>query len=98
MYIRSPVSYTHVDVYKRQEQPKARVEPLGKFPDGQGFWGVDPYGNAFQITEDSSWFGQTKHPVGGVAGAVSYTHLDVYKRQGLVWLFLPTTRRRTLVG
>ena len=53
-----------------QEQPNARVEPLGQFPDGQGFWGVDPYGNAFQITEDSSWFSRTNNPVGGVAGVV----------------------------
>ena len=53
-----------------QKQPKAQVGPLGEFPDGPGFWGVDPYGNAFQITEDSSWFGHTDRAVGGVAGVV----------------------------
>lgn len=53
-----------------QQQPKATVGPLSEFPDGPGFWGVDPYGNAFQITEDTSWFGETDKPIGGVAGVV----------------------------
>ena len=53
-----------------QKQTGAQVGPLSEFPDGPGFWGVDPYGNAFQIAEDSSWFGHTDRAVGGVAGVV----------------------------
>ena len=60
-----PVSYTHLDVYKRQEleltceqlevQPPAAEELLG----------------LFKKYEFKRW----------TADAVSYTHLDVYKRQ-----------------
>ncbi len=53
-----------------QKQAGAKVGPLSEFPDGPGFWGVDPYGNAFQIAEDSSWFGHTEQALGGVAGVV----------------------------
>ncbi|TDB69238.1 VOC family protein [Arundinibacter roseus] len=60
------------DIQKAYEwmQQKAQVGLLSQFPDAKGFWGVDPYGNAFQVTEDSSWFGQTDKPIGGVAGVV----------------------------
>jgi catechol 2,3-dioxygenase-like lactoylglutathione lyase family enzyme len=49
---------------------KAEVGPIVSLPEGEGFWGADPYGNIYQVTSDTSWFQQLKHPVGGVAGAV----------------------------
>ena len=58
------------EAYTWMQKAHAQVGPLREFPDGPGFWGGDPYGNAFQITEDASWFGQTDKPVGGVAGVV----------------------------
>jgi catechol 2,3-dioxygenase-like lactoylglutathione lyase family enzyme len=49
---------------------KEAVGPLVNLPEGQGFWGNDPYGNIYQITSDTSWFQKTGKPVGGVAGVV----------------------------
>jgi catechol 2,3-dioxygenase-like lactoylglutathione lyase family enzyme len=49
---------------------KSEVGPVVSFPEGEGFWGADPYGNLFQVTSDTSWFQKLKHPVGGVAGAI----------------------------
>lgn len=51
-------------------QSKEAVGPLVSLPEGEGFWGNDPYGNIFQITSDTSWFQSTGKPVGGVAGVV----------------------------
>lgn len=48
----------------------AGVSDLADLPAGRGFWGVDPFGNAFQVTEDNSWFKSDARPVGGVLGAV----------------------------
>jgi catechol 2,3-dioxygenase-like lactoylglutathione lyase family enzyme len=53
-----------------QQQANAQVGPLSQLADGPGFWGVDPYGNAFQVADDTSWFSQTNKAVGGVAGVV----------------------------
>ncbi|NIJ50985.1 VOC family protein [Dyadobacter arcticus] len=53
-----------------KSKSKEAVGPLVKLPEGEGFWGNDPYGNAFQITSDNSWFQKTGKPVGGVAGVV----------------------------
>ncbi|QRR02789.1 VOC family protein [Dyadobacter sandarakinus] len=39
-------------------------------PEGEGFWGTDPYGNYFQVTTDATFFQKTSKPVGGVAGVV----------------------------
>jgi catechol 2,3-dioxygenase-like lactoylglutathione lyase family enzyme len=62
------------DVRKAHEWVKSKsreaVGPIVKLPEGEGFWGVDPYGNTFQITSDASWFQKAKKPVGGVAGVV----------------------------
>lgn len=62
------------DVKKAHEWIKSKskeaVGPLVNLPEGQGFWGTDPYGNIFQITSDASWFQSTGKPVGGVAGVV----------------------------
>ncbi|CAG5073780.1 hypothetical protein DYBT9623_04918 [Dyadobacter sp. CECT 9623] len=46
------------------------VGPVVALPEGEGFWGTDPYGNIFQITTDKTWFQNTGKPVGGVAGVV----------------------------
>jgi catechol 2,3-dioxygenase-like lactoylglutathione lyase family enzyme len=62
------------DVKRAHEHVKSKskeaVGPLVSLPEGEGFWGSDPYGNIYQITSDTSWFQKTKHPVGGVAGVV----------------------------
>ncbi|WP_247232626.1 VOC family protein [Telluribacter sp. SYSU D00476] len=52
------------------QQPHALVSAYGTLPEGEGFWGQDPYGNVFQVTEDSSWFHKNGQPTGGVAGVV----------------------------
>lgn len=53
-----------------EQEGNTRVGVLSQLPDGQAFWAVDPNGNAIQVAEDTSWFGQTGKPVGGVAGVV----------------------------
>ena len=67
----TPVSYTHLDVYKRQGQK------------------VYPTGFRLGITENwrSRWFAEKDYAktLGNdleIRKSVSYTHLDVYKRQG----------------
>ena len=68
-----PVSYTHLDVYKRQHQNSA-----------------DTLVHALQFEAAKSVSGWTSHKVRVLKvrdgtddeeEAVSYTHLDVYKRQ-----------------
>jgi len=61
-----PVSYTHLDVYKRQGLHNALAVALIGCARGMLRRGIEP---------------RTQHVV-RVGGAVSYTHLDVYKRQG----------------
>ena len=67
-----PVSYTHLDVYKRQVN----------VPSGSLL-----YANllALQIVDGGNGgiFRDDNHLNTGGVGAVSYTHLDVYKRQDL---------------
>lgn len=62
------------DVRKAHEwvksQSKETVGQLFSLPEGEGFWGKDPYGNIYQITSDTTWFQNTGKPVGGVAGVV----------------------------
>ncbi|WP_439555694.1 VOC family protein [Dyadobacter sp.] len=62
------------DVHKAhawiKSQSNGKVGPIVKLPEGEGFWGTDPYGNIFQITTDNTWFQKTGSPVGGVAGVV----------------------------
>ena len=62
------------DVRKAHEWVRSKsneaVGPLVTLPEGEGFWGTDPYGNIFQITADTTWFQNTGKPVGGVAGVV----------------------------
>lgn len=68
------IRYKSPDVKKAHEwlksQSKEALGPLVALPEGEGFWGSDPYGNSFQITTDASWFQKTGKPVGGVAGVV----------------------------
>ena len=95
-----PVSYTHLDVYKRQGQQRCQQQPE---PPGWA-WGSHRHRSAL-LGRAARWRGQVCI-VGGSAGgingpekrgenraiwycleillqAVSYTHLDVYKRQEL---------------
>ena len=74
------VSYTHLDVYKRQPFPipsyfrRYRAFDFGYARPFAVLWfGVDSDGPAYLYRE---WY-----------GAVSYTHLDVYKRQPQVFVF-----------
>ena len=79
-----PVSYTHLDVYKRQRQHREVQGRLG------GGAGASDVGDQLSGLDDLA-FGDHRvlevQVVGrdlGVAAdgaAVSYTHLDVYKRQ-----------------
>ena len=73
-----PVSYTHLDVYKRQAQFSPMVPRPGPFLESlsQACW--------FMKAKSSSVFlVQYVWKVNGGKGPVSYTHLDVYKRQVL---------------
>ncbi|GAA4431321.1 hypothetical protein GCM10023091_01820 [Ravibacter arvi] len=53
-----------------QKKAGSAVSKLVQLPGGKGFWGVDPFGNNFQVVEDNSWFKEDARPVGGVLGAV----------------------------
>ena len=87
-----PVSYTHLDVYKRQVSTSI-VENchftdiggtallVGTFPD-EGFETHVPY-TPFHEQELCT-------------GTVSYTHLDVYKRQGLILMAFISEASNTL--
>ena len=70
----APVSYTHLDVYKRQGQnnPEDVISAGGIVIDKA----------AHLATVDGK-------PMELSFKAVSYTHLDVYKRQGLIRSVLP---------
>ena len=91
-----PVSYTHLDVYKRQ------TKYYGTNPDGSGldFTGY-PYTNEIDAKLDSikAAVDSMKTTIGNkldtvnstinkantdIVAAVSYTHLDVYKRQAFI--------------
>ena len=67
----TPVSYTHLDVYKRQEQDGpfilAQIGRLAAMAKEKGL--------TVLVEPDPS--------VSACNAAVSYTHLDVYKRQAL---------------
>ena len=73
-YPLEPVSYTHLDVYKRQDQGG-----VAKRADNREIGFVLPVGTLESLPA------HLRRP--GFAGdsfqAVSYTHLDVYKRQTL---------------
>ena len=63
-----PVSYTHLDVYKRQDLHLGDAQPA----EPTQLVGVDEFGRHAR---------HSRALVPGQVEAVSYTHLDVYKRQ-----------------
>ena len=79
--IRGPVSYTHLDVYKRQT-----IKYLLKLRKGIGAVDdIDHLGNrrvraVGELLENQFRIGLVR--MERAIKAVSYTHLDVYKRQG----------------
>ena len=80
----SSVSYTHLDVYKRQVFRKSLQQPVVERPLILELQGADRMSDVFQRVFD--WMRESVHrvdapPVARIV-AVSYTHLDVYKRQG----------------
>ena len=81
-----PVSYTHLDVYKRQEEEEARNIPVWKcilFMVIGGFMVVKGSDLAVSgASEIARYFGMSERFIGlTIVASVSYTHLDVYKRQ-----------------
>ena len=72
----APVSYTHLDVYKRQYDMSLNAAVLTAVEEGQYTINVS----------NSVLLPMGKPPIEGTVDAltiapVSYTHLDVYKRQ-----------------
>ena len=63
-----PVSYTHLDVYKRQQQTAPPVGPRKRSAAGRYF--------RHSVRYFPRWRLRLTWPT-----SVSYTHLDVYKRQ-----------------
>ena len=75
-----PVSYTHLDVYKRQARAfeGMRGIPIQYYPQRGLVTALD-----FALTDVVAVFAMLLLATVLVRFAVSYTHLDVYKRQGL---------------
>ena len=75
-----PVSYTHLDVYKRQDLENNA---------GSMIVNIGAQSTNFSIVTGGRIIINKKIPIGGRQmneADVSYTHLDVYKRQGLRFL------------
>ena len=87
-----PVSYTHLDVYKRQAQDYTAINPeFGNLEDFKNLVN-EAHKMGFKVIIDwvanhTGWdhVWTKTHPEYYIhdADAVSYTHLDVYKRQAL---------------
>ena len=109
----TPVSYTHLDVYKRQIRNIVLMRPVNsmiefkqivgrgtRLFDGKDFFTIYDFVDAYHHFSDPEWDGDAlpcevcgqlvcecqtgpKPPPQpcAVCGPVSYTHLDVYKRQ-----------------
>ena len=71
-----PVSYTHLDVYKRQPNTLVDAETYAVLE--KEFGANRAAGNARESIRERISLKQTTITL----EAVSYTHLDVYKRQG----------------
>ena len=71
MVFHVPVSYTHLDVYKRQEQLRVWTKDAA---------GKDQLATLKQANVGALSLASVDTPFD--LKAVSYTHLDVYKRQG----------------
>ena len=69
-----PVSYTHLDVYKRQTLKNVNISTDSELQEiaGYAFYGCSALTDIYFPTYVD------------YIGAVSYTHLDVYKRQGFI--------------
>ena len=101
------VSYTHLDVYKRQEEHKAKISKATK---GRKAWNEGKKMTKEHVLKNmvahikydvDLEFYQQFDDVEKIkclnrmltrGRAVSYTHLDVYKRQTQYWI--PTSGRR----
>ena len=70
------VSYTHLDVYKRQITARDSLAAHIFLLDNDKNVLIESAENDATIS-DRSWI----EKISGNTGAVSYTHLDVYKRQ-----------------
>ena len=70
------VSYTHLDVYKRQGKWNGGFAPYGYKLEKGMLYINEEEAEAIRII-----FDQYVHTDIGANGPVSYTHLDVYKRQ-----------------
>ena len=89
----APVSYTHLDVYKRQVQ---RLFGFAGFDIRLGIHtGHVLLGGG--VDEDGTIRGFTVN-IAARLEPVSYTHLDVYKRQGLAHVGVDAGRRRGAWG
>ena len=82
-----PVSYTHLDVYKRQVYengvPQILLTEVGyvSLTDGTyHYYLKDHQGNNRVVVDEEGTVEEVNDYY-----AVSYTHLDVYKRQELTW-------------
>ena len=71
----TPVSYTHLDVYKRQRDAHALLHAAGELLGQRLFKALQP---------DQVDIFLRVCLTGGLI-PVSYTHLDVYKRQPTTW-------------
>ena len=67
----TPVSYTHLDVYKRQDIDRSMTENVKRYR-----LGMEQFKEYVEM-----WIHEIKLPIASLT-PVSYTHLDVYKRQG----------------
>ena len=76
----APVSYTHLDVYKRQQHPLRKDAQLRR----------DAQCQTYRCHSRSSLIQTDRHRQLLCRSTVSYTHLDVYKRQVYI-LDEPTT-------
>ena len=74
--IRNPVSYTHLDVYKRQ--PRIRIRGVRQDVLKKEMAASDKV----RIQYASKYAGSSNYWKNSIGmNTVSYTHLDVYKRQ-----------------
>ena len=92
----TPVSYTHLDVYKRQLSPfsqrlpvmKRRCLPVAASMPKSFTVSRQAFEQPLQRTvrcvgASASISSSDRSPLRGTFGPVSYTHLDVYKRQAM---------------
>ena len=80
-----PVSYTHLDVYKRQSQNSGGGGAIAGDVGGLGSNFLDHLGaHVGELVLQFDFLGDRYTVLGDrrrTVGTVSYTHLDVYKRQ-----------------